>query len=96
MAKKNETEVGEQMPLINIGPKHSPQIKRAVARWKGIVTERIALQAKEAEAKEKAFTFFKAENLKRLDDGSIKCRCEGWLLKLEATDEKFTATKISE
>lgn len=89
-------EMGTQLELMDVGPKHSEELNEATTLWKGIVTKRLALQAKEATAKDKALVLFKAENLSRLEDGSIKCRCEGWKLELKPSEEKFTATRLSE
>ncbi len=89
-------EEGTQLDLIDVGPEHSEELNELTTAWKSIVTKRLALQAKEAVAKDKALALFKAENLSRLEDGSIKCRCEGWKLELKPSEEKFTATRISE
>lgn len=89
-------EEGYQMELMNVGPEHSEELNEATTVWKSIVAKRLALQAKEATAKDKALALFKAENLSRLEDGSIKCRCEGWKLELKPVEEKFTATRLNE
>lgn len=93
-AQETGVEVGEQLDLINVGPEHSAELNEATTFWKGLVTKRLALQAKEATAKDKALALFKAEKLSRMEDGSIKCRCEGWKLELKPSEEKFTATPI--
>ena len=96
-SKKNSgKQEGEQLDLIDVGPEHSAALNEATTVWKKIVAKRLLLQKKEATAKDKALTLFKAEKLSRMDDGSVKCRCEGWMLELKPTEEKFTATRLSE
>ena len=44
-------EEGKQLDLIDVGPEHSEELNEETTFWKGLVTKRLALQAKEATAK---------------------------------------------
>ena len=91
-----KTTSGKQLDLMDVGPKHSDEIESATETWKGIIKKRLALQAKEAEVKAELLSLLQAEKLTRLADGSIKCRCQGWILELKPVEEKLTATRVSE
>ncbi len=75
---------------------HSEEIENATDRWKALIKKRLVIQAREAEAKSELMGLINAENLTRLQDGSIKCRCQGWLIELKPVEEKLTATRLSE
>jgi hypothetical protein len=92
-AQTNKATTGEQMDLIDVGPEHSKEIDSATERWQATIKKRLALQAVEAQQKAKVIALLKAENLTRLEDGSLKCRCEEWTIELKPTEEKLSATK---
>lgn len=94
--KKKQTAVkmGEQMDLIDVGPEHSKKIRALASRYKTAIKDRLAIQAVEAQLKEKLRAMVVAENLTRLEDGSIKCRCEDWIIELKPTEEKLTVTAV--
>lgn len=87
---------GHQLELIDVGPEHSEEIENATDQWKALIKKRLSLQAKEAEVKAELMGLIRAENLTRLKDGSIKCRCQGWMIEIKPVEEKLTATRLSD
>lgn len=90
------TETGEQLQLIDVGPKNSKKLNALAKGYKAIIAERLALQAKEADKKAKIMQLLHDEHLSRLEDGSMKCRCEGFEFSLTPKDEVLKVTESDE
>lgn len=80
-------EPGEQMDLIDVTPEELKKIRPVVKKYKQVVKSRVALTAEEVELKNKIKEFVHASELKRLPDGSIKFRCDGFLVEVTPRDE---------
>lgn len=84
---------GEQLELIEVGPENIKKILPIAKAYKKVVSERVALNAKEKVLKEKLRDFAHTSGLKRLPDGSIRFSCgEGVKVELFPQDEKVKVT----
>ncbi len=95
--KKTGTVVGakgKQGKLMDVGPKQSKAMEKLNKLWRSQIEERLAMQSEEAKTKAKLKALFIAEHLTKLEDGSTQCQVGDWMLKLQPTDEKFTATRV--
>ena len=94
--EKGKGTKGEQMDLIDVGPKHSKEIIACARIYKAIVTKRIKLTSAEVTAKIKLLDMVKAAKLKRLSDGTIKFKIDGITIKVTPRDELIQVTEDKE
>jgi hypothetical protein len=89
MAKKKNAEstVGEQMDLIDVAPENMKKIKPLAKKYRAAVKRRMAVLDEEKELKDKLLDMVKAAHLSRLEDGTIKFRCDGMLITVTPRDE---------
>ena len=97
MAKKSsmqsEVEKGEQMPLINVGPKHAKAIVKTARLYKATVKKRIEIAAEEAKLKAKLIAQVKEENLTPLEDGVIRFTVDGYTITATPRDILLQVTE---
>jgi hypothetical protein len=101
MAKKgNETqkpeaaaEAGEQMDLIDVAPANAKPIIAEARAYEAAKRARLKAGAEETARKEKLLTLIKQANLQRLDDGSIRFKARGFIIKVTPRDELVTVTE---
>jgi hypothetical protein len=97
MAKKKETQKGEQMDLIeDVQPKNAGAILKEARIYKKFQAERLSALAKEKEHKQKVLDLVKAANLQPLEDGIIRFRCDGVLITVKPRDELITVKDEAE
>jgi hypothetical protein len=92
MAKKKdsmekEVEKGEQMDLIDVGPKNSKEIIKHARLYKSALAKRVDAFAEEVAQKQKLLELINAEHLQRLEDGKIKFRLDGFTITVTPRDE---------
>ena len=88
--------VGEQMPLMDVSPEHSKEIAQIGREYKKSVRLRQQALANEVTLKRKLLELIKEENLQRLEDGTIKCHCDGVEVLITPQDDKVKITEDSE
>ena len=93
---KAGVEVGEQIPLIDVSPEHSKEIAQIGREYKKSVRLRRQALANEVTLKRKLLELIKEEHLQRLDDGTIKCHCDGVEVLITPQDDKVKITEDSE
>ena len=97
MAKRQKTTKGKgQLPLMEIGPKNSRDIKRAGRAYLKAKTERLAWLDKEQGQLEKIRELAKAEKLQPLSDGTIEFEVDGITIKLTPVEDKVTVKETGE
>jgi hypothetical protein len=94
--EKGKAGKGEQMDLIDVGPKHSKEIIAQARKYKTIVTKRVKLTSEEVTAKVRLLDMVKAAKLKRLSDGTIKFKIDGITIKVTPRDELIQVTEDKE
>ncbi len=76
--KPQDVEPGEQMELIDVLPEKAKPIIKAARKYRKIILERLALQEKEAEAKENISALIQAAKIVPLNkEGVIHFKYEG-------------------
>ena len=92
MGKKKgaNTTSGEQMALIDVTPENLKQIEPIARRYRAAMKTRVAALKDEVEAKQKILALVKDAHLTRLEDGTIRFKCEGKLIIITPRDEKIT------
>lgn len=93
MATKNMAEKvaeGEQMDLIEVGPKNAKVIIEQAKIYKAALAKRLKSLATEVAAKEQLKSLIKAAKLRPMEDGIIRFRVDGFLITVEPRDEKVT------
>ena len=78
---------GEQLPLIDVGPKKAKELAQLGREYKKVQRARQALLQKEVALKEKILSLVKAEKLKPLEDGSIRFKVENLEINIKPRDE---------
>lgn len=78
---------GEQLDLIDVGPANFKAIKPVAKKYRLIVKERLAAQAKEVELKTELLALVKDAHMQHLDDGTIQFRVDGMLITITPRDE---------
>jgi len=94
--EKSEVPVGEQMPLMDVSPEHSKEIAQIGREYKKSVRLRQQALANEVTLKRKLLELIKEEHLQRLEDGTIKCHCDGVEVLVTPQDDKVKITEDSE
>ena len=85
--KKKVTVKGEQLELIEVGPKNLKDILASVKIYKEHQKVRIGALKKEIAAKQVVLELVKTANLKPLSDGVIRFKCDGKIITIEPRDE---------
>jgi len=78
--------VGEQIPLIDVGPKNLKKIAPVARQYKTVIKERTKLLAQEVKLKEQLHALIKDSNLNPVGN-KIKFTCEGLDIEVEYRDE---------
>jgi hypothetical protein len=91
MAKKERNNkmdiaIGEQIPLIDVGPENLKKIAPVAREYKKVLRNRIKLLSAEVKLKQKLHGLIKQSKLKPVD-GKIKFFCEGLDIEVEYRDE---------
>jgi len=91
MARKSRKSVdsgsNEQMELIEVGPENLRDIKPIARRYKAAMEARMEALAEESEAKQQILAMVKEAKLSRLQDGTIRFRCDGMVITVTPRDE---------
>jgi len=98
MAKKNESEStsGEQMDLIDVTPKELKRILPIAKEYRRVVKQRVKLTAKEVTLKGQILEEVKKAKLPRLDDGSVRFKCDGITISVTPRDELVKVKEADE
>lgn len=96
MSKKEETEIGEQLDLIDVSPKNAKPIIEAGRLYKKAVKVRQKALAKEVELKDKIRQLAKEAKIPRLPNGVIRFTYEGVTICITPQDEKVTVKEETE
>lgn len=89
MAKKN-SEKGEQMDLIEVGPENLEHIVKEVRQYKYHQKQRLIHLKKEVEQKEKIKALVAEAHLQRLKDGNIKFEADHAIVTVTTQDDLIT------
>lgn len=92
MAKAKKKK-GEQLQLIDVGPKNLKEILASVIRYKGHQDVRLGALKKEIAEKAHVLELVKAAKLKPLSDGVIRFECGGEVISIEPRDEVIRIKK---
>lgn len=89
MGKKKKVDAvpGEQMALIDVGPENLAAITPVAKRYQAAQQRRAKALKEETAAKEEILALIKDAGLNRLEDGSIRFRCDGMLISVTPRDE---------
>ena len=85
MAKKKKP--GEQLPLIDVGPKEAKPIIKAARLYKEFQQTRLEALKNEIAQKQVILELVKKAKLKPLEDGKIKFECDGMTISITPRDE---------
>ena len=98
--KKNQEQetvtVGEQLELIDVGPANLKAIKPIARRYRNAMKRRVDALAEEVEAKQQILALIKDAKLSRLQDGTIRFKCDGMLITVTPRDELVKVKEESE
>ena len=87
--KAESQQTGEQMNLIDVGPKNLKKIAPHARKYKAAMNERVAALAIEVAEKQIIKDMVEESGLKRMPDGSYKFHCEGLKIEIIPQDEKI-------
>ena len=93
MSKKKEveeTEKGEQMTLIDVGPENFKEIVKEVRIYKKHQAARLAALKLEVEQKKKIRALVEAAALQRLKDGVIRFEADNAIVCISPQDDLIT------
>ena len=95
MAKKktDEKKKGEQLQLIDVGPKNLKEILASVQIYKKHQKVRLGALKDETAAKARVHELVKAAKLVPLKDGIIRFECDGNIITIEPRDEVIRIKK---
>ena len=94
MAKKKKTKnEGEQMALMDDGPKDAAAIIEKTKEYKKAQSVRIKALKEETDLKEEILALVKASELQPLKDGVIKFSSGGYTFRVTPRDELITITE---
>lgn len=85
--KRGRPRKGEQLPLIDVGPKNLKKIGPLVRKYSAIMHERVKLLESECKLKQQILNLVNKEHLSRLPDGSIRFTCDGTMIEIIPRDE---------
>jgi len=97
--EKSEVPVGQQIPLLDVGPKKSKEIVKAARAYSAKVKARLEIQKGsngEEALQQQLLELVKAEDLQRDSDGKIKFAVDGIEIELVPTKEKVKVKIIEE
>ena len=77
----------EQLELIEVGPENMEEIMPAAKLYQKAKVARIKATDREVKTKVALLSAVKKAKLGRLDDGSIRFRCDGMLISITPRDE---------
>lgn len=90
MARKkrdeDEIEVGEQMDLIDVKPENLNEIKPVAKKYRAAVKRRMKALEDEIQLKGEILELVKAADLKPLDNGVIRFKCDGMTITITPRD----------
>lgn len=78
---------GEQIELLDVGPENLKQIKPVARRYRSAVAARIAALEEETKLKAQILSMVHDAHLSRLDDGTIRFKCDGMTITITPRDE---------
>ena len=87
MAKKKESEKGEQLDLIDVTPDNAKELVKAAKLYKKYQAARIEAGVKEADQKAVVLELMKAANLQPLAGGKIKYEHDDFKITVTPRDE---------
>lgn len=91
MGRKKKHELGgtsgEQLALIDVTPENLKAIKPIARRYRAAMQTRVDALKEEVEAKQQILALVKDAHLSRLEDGTIKFRCDGMVITVTPRDE---------
>lgn len=93
MAKARKKKTGEQLQLIDVGPKNLKEILAAVKVYLGHQKNRLASLKKEIAEKQHVLELVKVAKLVPLKDGVIRFECGGEIITIEPRDEVIRIQK---
>ncbi len=93
MARKQKKKTGEQLQLIDVGPKNLKEILAAVKVYKSHQEDRQGSLKEEIKAKAHVHKLVKAAKLTPLKDGVIRFECDGNIISIEPRDEVIRIKK---
>jgi len=97
MAKQNQEETsGEQLDLIDITPENMQEIAPVAKKYRAAVRRRLKALDEEKKLKGEMLTLIDEANLSPLDDGTIKFRCDGLLIKVTPRDQLIQVKEEAE
>ena len=96
MEKKTNSKSGEQLDLIDVGPKKSKAIVKAAMLYRKAQAERLNFLAEEIAQKKIILDLVRKEKLQPLDDGKIKFRCNDVQITITPRDELITIKGFAE
>ena len=82
-----EAPKGQQMDLIEVGPENAKEIILHARRYKASQKKRIEALAEEIAEKQKLLALISDAHLKRLDDGKIRFKLDGFTITVTPRDE---------
>ncbi len=88
--KKNEVEVGEQIPLMDVGPENLKAIVKEVRIYKKHQHDRLASLKLEVESKGKIKAMVKEAELQRLKNGTIKFEADNAIICVAPQEDLIT------
>lgn len=84
---RSETSAKEQLDLIDVRPKNSKAILKAVKQYKADQAQRIEALGREVAGKQKILSLIKEAKLQHLDDGRIQFRIDKVTITVTPRDE---------
>ncbi len=84
---------GEQMPLLDVGPKNAKAIVKTAILYKATMKKRIEIATEEAKLKAKLIAQVKEENLTPLEDGVIRFTVDGFTITATPRDILLQVTE---
>ncbi len=91
--KKAKKKKGEQLQLIDVGPKNLKEILVAVKIYLGHQGDRLASLKNEIAGKQHVLELVKTAKLVPLKDGVIRFECGGEIITIEPRDEVIRIKK---
>jgi len=77
---------GEQLQLIEVGPKNIKEIEKHVRAYKEALSKRLPLTRIESKEKQAILDLVKKANLQPLEDGEIRFHAAGMLIRVIPED----------
>ncbi len=87
VAKDEKAGTGQQMDLIDVGPKNSKEIIKHARLYRSAQARRVKALQEEIVEKHTILELVKKAKLQRTADGNIKFHCDGLLITIVPRDE---------